>query len=115
VKSDFMTGLASKKRQLTSRSAGIRQSCAIQSNLHGSIMTVPREKGLVRFYIQLLEKLDKEVVQPSKDLPQMLAEVANKTMNPYSLKYEVCDWCSSYTVRTRFILWFFFLTGENRG
>lgn len=67
-------------------------------------MMVPREQGLVRFYIQL-GKLEGEAMQSSKDLPQILAEVAEKTMKPYSLKYEICDWCSSYTV----FFYFYFL------
>lgn len=108
----------SSVNELTSPSADIRQSCAIQSNLHGSIMTVPREKGLVRFYIQLLGTEGEEVAQQSNDLPQSLVKVADKIMNPYSLKYEICDWCSSYTVSTPFIfLLFLFLLlfcGENR-
>lgn len=65
----------------------------------GSIMTVPREKRLVRFYIQIQDDLEEKASQHHTHSPRAMVETAEKLMRPYKLTYQYCDWWSNYTVR----------------
>ncbi|EAU33553.1 conserved hypothetical protein [Aspergillus terreus NIH2624] len=77
----------------------IRQSCAIQSEPHGSIMTAPRENRLVRFYIHLDEDGESKIGMDHSDIgPKDLVDMAQKIMKPYQLTYKYCDWWSIYPV-----------------
>ncbi|GES63492.1 FAD binding domain protein [Aspergillus terreus] len=77
----------------------IRQSCAIQSEPHGSIMTAPRENRLVRFYIHLDEDGESKIEMDHSDIgPKDLVDMAQKIMKPYQLTYKYCDWWSIYPV-----------------
>jgi phenol 2-monooxygenase len=79
----------------------IRISCVIHS-LAGSIMTLPREKGLVRFYVQLGESSAKESnFDRSRITPDDIIKIARRIMQPYTLDYNHCDWFSVYTVGQR--------------
>jgi len=79
----------------------IRISCVIHSVL-GSIMTLPRENGLVRFYVQLAESsVAWGDFDGSKVTPDDIIKIARKIMHPYSLDYDYCDWFSVYTVGQR--------------
>lgn len=82
----------------------IRQSCAIHSAEHGSIMTVPREGRLVRFYVQLadLKAASKnERFDTSNIKEDALIGAARKILHPYKLDYKVCDWWSVYRIGQR--------------
>jgi phenol 2-monooxygenase len=84
----------------------IRISCVIHSSA-GSIMTLPREEGLVRFYVQLEESSAKESnFDRSKITPDDIIEIARKIMQPYTLDYNHCDWFSVYTVGQRLATYF---------
>ncbi|KAK5999508.1 hypothetical protein QM012_005361 [Aureobasidium pullulans] len=79
----------------------IRISCAIHSS-SGSIMTLPREDGLVRFYVQLGESSAKgSTFDRSKVTPDDIIETSRKILQPYTLDYSHCDWFSVYTVGQR--------------
>jgi phenol 2-monooxygenase len=79
----------------------IRISCVIHS-MFGSIMTLPREAGLVRFYVQLGESSAEENdFDRSKVTPDDIINIARKIMQPYTLDYNHCDWFSVYTVGQR--------------
>jgi phenol 2-monooxygenase len=79
----------------------IRISCVIHSSF-GSIMTLPREAGLVRFYVQLGESSAEETdFDRSKVTPDDIIKIARKIMQPYTLDYKHCDWFSVYTVGQR--------------
>lgn len=78
--------------------ADIRQACSIQSEHHGSIMTVPRENRLVRFYIHLEGELKEKALGESRRSPRALVDMAAKIMEPFNLTYRHCDWWSLYTV-----------------
>ncbi|KAJ5797823.1 uncharacterized protein N7503_007119 [Penicillium pulvis] len=65
----------------------IRQSCSIDSQPHGSIMTVPRENRIVRFYIQLEGELREKVIQHPSSSPTAMVEIAESLMKPYRLTY----------------------------
>ncbi|KAL5357549.1 FAD binding domain-containing protein [Aspergillus floccosus] len=75
----------------------IRQSCAIQSEPYGSIMTAPRENRLVRFYIHLDEDGKSKIGMDHSDIgPKDLVDMAQNIMKPYRLTYKYCDWWSIY-------------------
>ncbi|OAL20985.1 hypothetical protein AYO22_08405 [Fonsecaea multimorphosa] len=77
----------------------IRVSCSIHSAKTGSMMTVPRENRLVRFYIQLAETgSEGDDFDTAKVTLEMIAQKAAKILSPFHLRYEYCDWWSVYTV-----------------
>jgi phenol 2-monooxygenase len=69
----------------------IRISRVIHSSA-GSIMTLPREEGLVRFYVQLGESSAKaNNFDRSKITPDDIIKIARKIMQPYTLNHNHCD------------------------
>jgi phenol 2-monooxygenase len=79
----------------------IRISCVVHSS-SGSIMTLPRERGLVRFYVQLGESSAKGGDFDRREVdPDDIIKIARKIMQPYTLDYNHCDWFSVYTVGQR--------------
>ena len=80
----------------------IRMRCAIHSAEHGSVMVIPREKKLVRLYIQLNEVNSGENrVDRSAITPEMILKAAQKIMSPYKLTYNYCDWWTAYQIGQR--------------
>ena len=80
----------------------IRMRCAIHSAESGSIMIIPREKKLVRLYIQLNEVHSAgQQVDRSKVTPQIILKAAQKIMCPYELAYDYCDWWTAYQIGQR--------------
>lgn len=74
--------------------ADIRNRCIIHSADEGSLMVIPRERRLVRLYIQL-----KEVVPDasgradrSKITPELIIKAAQRIISPYKLTYDYCEW-----------------------
>ncbi|KAH6673354.1 FAD binding domain protein [Halenospora varia] len=80
----------------------IRMRCAIHSASSGSVMVIPRENKLVRLYIQMTttekggDKLDRTNITP-----QMILECAQRTIAPYKITYEYCDWWTAYQIGQR--------------
>ena len=77
--------------------------CAIHSAESGSVMVIPRENKLVRFYIQLTE-VDSETgkrVERSKVNPKMILRSAQKIMQPYKLDFHYIDWWTAYQIGQR--------------
>ena len=65
----------------------IRLKCAIHSANQGNMLIIPREGGyLVRFYIELDEVSDKEMLDNRSVTPEKLAEVANRILHPYTVR-----------------------------
>lgn len=79
----------------------IRLSCAIHSASCGTIMTVPRERRLVRFYIQLMEVGEGRTFDRSSVTLKSIFETARKIIAPYVLDYHYCDWWSVYQIGQR--------------
>ncbi|CAG8185028.1 unnamed protein product [Penicillium nalgiovense] len=79
----------------------IRRACSIHSRSHGSIMTVPRENRLVRFYIHLRDEHKAEALKNYNPSPRDMVEMADRIIWPYNLTYSHCDWWSIYPVRLR--------------
>lgn len=62
-------------------------------------MVIPREKSLVRLYIQLAEiKSAEQWVDRSHINPEMIIKAAQKIMSPYHITYQYCDWWTAYQV-----------------
>lgn len=58
-------------------------------------MIIPREEGLVRFYIQLQEQVDPNDtsrVDKAKFTPEKIIASAQKIMAPYTLEVPEVDW-----------------------
>ncbi|CAD6588281.1 MAG: hypothetical protein ASARMPREDX12_003221 [Alectoria sarmentosa] len=80
----------------------IRMRCAIHSAESGSVMIIPRENKLVRFYIQLTEVNSAgKQVDRSKITPEIILKAARKIMSPYQLAYDYCDWWTAYQIGQR--------------
>lgn len=99
----------------------IRNRCAIHSLDAGSVMVIPREKGLVRLYIQLKEvdrdpntKSNSEFVgtkdstaekkgriDRSKITPEMILKNAQEIFKPYKLEMTDLDWFTGYQIGQR--------------
>ncbi|KAF2095847.1 phenol 2-monooxygenase [Rhizodiscina lignyota] len=81
----------------------VRTSCAIHSTNTGSLMTIPREGRLVRFYVQLGETGSSgDELDTEKITPRTIADKASEILSPYKLDYDFCDWWSVYTIGQRF-------------
>jgi phenol 2-monooxygenase len=80
----------------------IRSRCAIHSAESGSIMIIPREEGLVRFYVQLQDRAKAgERVDRTKFTPEMVIEHAKKIFHPYSFDVQQLDWFTAYHIGQR--------------
>ncbi|KAK8207396.1 FAD binding domain-containing protein [Phyllosticta capitalensis] len=82
----------------------IRQRCVIHSADQGTLMVIPRERGLVRLYIQLNEiKPDAASgrADRSKITPDVIFKAAQKIIAPYQLRYNYCDWWTAYQIGQR--------------
>ena len=80
----------------------IRMRCAIHSASSGSVMVIPRENKLVRLYIQLNEiNADGGTVDRSRITPDIILKAAQKTLSPYKLTYDYCDWWTAYQIGQR--------------
>ena len=80
--------------------ADIRMRCAIHSESSGTIMVIPRERNLVRLYIQLAsfspalgERFDRSTVTP-----RTIFQAAQKILQPYEISYDYCEWWTVYQV-----------------
>jgi phenol 2-monooxygenase len=80
----------------------IRVKCAINSASQGNILIIPREGGyLVRFYIELDEVGDRELLADQRVTPARLVEVANQIMHPYHVEVKDVGWWSVYEIGQR--------------
>ena len=98
----------------------IRNRCAIHLKDSGSVMVIPRENDLVRFYIQLKEverdpatKTDnkkftgnvddtqaktKGRIDRSKITPELILKQAQKIFEPYTLEMTDLSWYTGYQI-----------------
>ena len=80
----------------------IRLKCAINSATQGNILIIPREGGyLVRFYIELDEASEKDMLANRSVTPEKLTEVANRIMHPYTVDIKHVGWWSVYEIGQR--------------
>ena len=68
----------------------------------GNILLIPREGGyLVRFYVELDEVDDREMLDDRSVTPEKLAAVANRILHPYTLEVKDVGWWSVYEIGQR--------------
>ena len=80
----------------------IRLKCAIHSANQGNILIIPREGGyMVRFYIELDNVRDKEMLEGRSVTPEKLAAVANRILHPYSVEVKDVGWWAVYEIGQR--------------
>src|SRR5918998_1581824 len=80
----------------------IRLKCAIHSANQGNILIIPREGGyLVRFYIELDNARDKEMLENRSVTPEKLAAVANRILAPYTVEVKDVGWWAVYEIGQR--------------
>ena len=80
----------------------IRLKCAIHSANQGNILIIPREGGyLVRFYIELDNVRDKEMLENRSVTPEKLATVANRILAPYTVEVKDVGWWAVYEIGQR--------------
>ncbi|MBW0513512.1 hypothetical protein O181_053227 [Austropuccinia psidii MF-1] len=77
----------------------LKRKCFVNSKNDGSIMVIPRENNLVRFYVQLKEG----DLHLSKDLAtlEICQKHAKKIFSPYTLNFGATDWFSVYQIGQR--------------
>ncbi len=80
----------------------IRLKCTVHSADQGNILIIPREGGyMVRFYIELDQVGDEEVLDRRTVTPEELAAVANRILHPYTLDVRDVGWWSVYEIGQR--------------
>ncbi len=80
----------------------VRLKCAIHSANQGNILIIPREGGyMVRFYIELDNVSDKEMLENRSVTPQKLAKVANRILHPYTVEVKDVGWWAVYEIGQR--------------
>lgn len=79
----------------------IRMRCAIHSESSGSVMVIPREDGLVRFYIQISET--NKSVDRNNITWQMILKSAQTILHPFTLDIAEKDlnWWTAYQIGQR--------------
>ncbi|KAF7376641.1 Phenol 2-monooxygenase [Mycena sanguinolenta] len=81
----------------------IKYKCLIHSKSEGSIMIIPREANLVRFYVQLQMTEGGKVVSIERDkaTQDIVIARAKKIFQPFDLEFGYVDWFSVYQIGQR--------------
>ncbi|KAJ7092090.1 phenol 2-monooxygenase [Mycena belliarum] len=81
----------------------IKYKCLIHSKSEGSIMIIPREANLVRFYVQLQTTDGGKVVSIARDkaTQDICIARAKKIFEPFELEFGYVDWFSVYQIGQR--------------
>ncbi|KAL8794964.1 MAG: hypothetical protein Q9195_002546 [Heterodermia aff. obscurata] len=81
----------------------IRQACSIHSVSSGSILLIPRERKLVRIYVQLtdIKKADGTAIERAAITSEMILKAAKKILQPYSLNWGYIEWWAVYQIGQR--------------
>ncbi|EGG02844.1 uncharacterized protein MELLADRAFT_38407 [Melampsora larici-populina 98AG31] len=79
----------------------IRMRCAVHSAENGSVMIIPREKDLVRLYIQLPQPPEGQRPNRNDVTPEKLLEVANSILAPYTIRIPKIEWYTCYEIGQR--------------
>ncbi|GAA5910515.1 hypothetical protein JCM6882_008543 [Rhodosporidiobolus microsporus] len=79
----------------------IRLKCTVHSKDAGSILVVPREKDLVRFYVQIGSTKPGERVDRAAISPESIIATAQRIFSPYKLTFKHIDWWTVYEVGQR--------------
>ncbi|GAA5951315.1 hypothetical protein JCM21900_003835 [Sporobolomyces salmonicolor] len=79
----------------------IRLKCTIHSKDAGSILVVPRERDLVRFYIQMGTTKPGERFDRAAVTPESIIATAQRIFAPYVIDFKHVDWYTLYEVGQR--------------
>ncbi|GAA5918924.1 hypothetical protein JCM1841_006686 [Sporobolomyces salmonicolor] len=79
----------------------IRLKCTIHSKDAGSILVVPRERDLVRFYIQMGTAKPGERFDRAAVTPESIIATAQRIFAPYVIDFKHVDWYTLYEVGQR--------------
>jgi phenol 2-monooxygenase len=80
----------------------IRLKSVIHSANQGNLLIIPREGGyLARFYIELDQQHDREMLRDRSVTPERLVAVANRILHPYTLEVKDVGWWSVYEIGQR--------------
>ena len=80
----------------------IRLKSVIHSANQGNLLIIPREGGyLTRFYIELDQVHDQEMLRDRSVTPEKLAAVANRILHPYTVQVKDVGWWSVYEIGQR--------------
>ncbi|KAJ7918198.1 FAD binding domain-containing protein [Mycena leptocephala] len=79
----------------------VRVKVVLHSADSGSLLIVPRERNLVRFYIQLGTLQPGEKLDASSQSPEKIIESARKILAPYTLECPEVEWWSVYEIGQR--------------
>jgi 2-polyprenyl-6-methoxyphenol hydroxylase-like FAD-dependent oxidoreductase len=71
--------------------------CTIHSDA-GSIMVIPREKNMVRLYIQIASSTDPDWNPRKTATAEEVQEHAKKILKPYHIEWERVEWYSVYPI-----------------
>ncbi|KAJ7847822.1 FAD binding domain-containing protein [Mycena olivaceomarginata] len=79
----------------------VRVKVVLHSANSGSLLIVPREQNLVRFYIQMGTLQPGEKLDASAQSPEKIIESARKILAPYALECPEVQWWSVYEIGQR--------------
>ncbi|KAJ7060518.1 FAD binding domain-containing protein [Mycena amicta] len=79
----------------------IRVKVVLHSAESGSLLAVPRERNIVRFYIQLAKLEAGKTLDPSMQRLDTIIESARNIMAPYTLECPAVEWWSVYEIGQR--------------
>ncbi|KAL4975980.1 FAD binding domain-containing protein [Aspergillus desertorum] len=73
---------------------------AVRSHTAGSILWIPRERGMTRLYVELSATAG-ERVNKAKATPEYVMARAKEAMKPFSLEWKSIEWFGNYVVGQR--------------
>ncbi|GKZ58838.1 hypothetical protein AnigIFM49718_004676 [Aspergillus niger] len=73
---------------------------AVRSHTAGSILWIPRERGMTRLYVEL-SSTDGERVDRAKATPEYVMARAREAMQPFRLEWKFIEWFGNYVVGQR--------------
>ena len=75
-------------------------ACSIHSAESGSILLIPRERKLVRVYVQLtdIKNVEGQKIDRSSITSEMILKAAQKIFQPYTLNWGYIEWWAVYQV-----------------
>ncbi|OQD61301.1 hypothetical protein PENPOL_c017G10465 [Penicillium polonicum] len=76
---------------------------SVVNNAAGTILVIPRERGLVRFYVpvQTCEAGATDRFDRSKITPELIRERVQGILAPFTFDFKVCSWWTVYQVGQR--------------
>lgn len=72
----------------------------MRSHTAGSILWIPRERGMTRLYVEL-SSADGEKADRTKTTHEYVMARAREAMDPYTLKWKTVEWFGNYVVGQR--------------